>query len=72
MRKKVFIGRYLSIARNMCRVQTYDSVMCGCFCIGFIDFMFKGKTLTEFTNLFSPNSFEKNDDITLKYFMNNT
>ena len=46
--------------------------MCGYFCIGFIDFMFKGKTLTEYTNLFSPNNFEKNDDIILKYFMNNT
>ena len=45
--------------------------MCGYFFIGFIDFMFKGKTLTEFTNLFSPNNFEKNDDVILKYFMNN-
>ena len=27
--------------------------MCGYFGIGFIDFMLKGKTLTEFTNLFS-------------------
>ena len=45
--------------------------MRGYFCIGFIDFMFKGKTLTEFTNLFSPNNFEKNDGIILKYFMNN-
>ena len=42
--------------------------MCGYFCIGFIDFIFKGNTLTEFTNLFSPNNFE---DIILKYFMNN-
>ena len=33
--------------------------------------MFKGKTLTEFTNLFSPNNFKKNDYIILKYFMNN-
>ena len=41
--------------------------MCGYFCIGFIDFMFKGKTLTEYINLFSPNNFEKNDDIILKY-----
>ena len=28
--------------------------MCGHFCIGFIDFIFNGKTLTEYTNLFSP------------------
>ena len=31
--------------------------MCGYFCIGFTDFMLKGKSLTDFTNRFSPNSF---------------
>ena len=41
------------------------------FCFEFIDFMFAGKTLTEFTNLFSPNKFEKNDDIILNYFTDN-
>ena len=66
-----FIGRSLSITTNIFRMQAYDSIMCGYFCTGFIDFMFKGKTLTEFTNLFPPNSFKKNDDIILKYFMNN-
>ena len=45
--------------------------MCRYFCIGFIDFMLKGKTLIEFTNLFSPNNFKKNDDIILKCFINN-
>ena len=45
--------------------------MCGYFFIGFIDFMFKGKTLTEFANLFSPNNFKKNDNIILNYFMSN-
>ena len=53
------------------RIQAYDSIMCGYFCIGFIDFMLKGKTLTEYTNLFSPNNFKKNDDIILNYFMGN-
>ena len=42
--------------------------MCGYFCIGFINFMFNGKSLADYTNLFSPNDFKKNDDITLKYF----
>ena len=42
--------------------------MCGYFCIGFIYFMLGGKNLTEFTNLFSPNNFKKNDDIKLKSF----
>ena len=55
-----------NITANIFRIQSYDSVMCRYFCIGFIDFMFKGKTLTEFRNLFSPNSFEKNDDMILK------
>ena len=45
--------------------------MFGYFCIGFINLMLAGKTLTEFTNLFSPNDFKKNDDIILKYFMSN-
>ena len=42
--------------------------MCGYFCIGFIDFMLKGKSLLEYTNLFSPNEYKKNDKIILKYF----
>ena len=42
--------------------------MCGYFCIGFIDFMLKGKILLEYTNSFSHNDYEKNDKIILKYF----
>ena len=42
----------------------------GYFCIGFIDFMLAGKTLIEYTNLFSPNNFKKNN-IILNYFMSN-
>ena len=60
-----------NIKTNIFRIQAYDSIMCGYFCIGFIDFMLAGKTLTEYTNLFSPNSFKKNDDIILNYFMSN-
>ena len=55
---------------NIFRIQAYDSVMCGYFCIGFIDYMFMGKSLTDYTNLFSSNNFKKNDDIILKYFLN--
>ena len=53
---KTFINRRSSSAsqnKNIFRIQAYDSVMRGYFGIGFIDFMLKGKTLTEFTNLFS-------------------
>ena len=60
-----------NIKTNIFGIQAYDSIMCGYFCIGFIDFMFKGKTLTEYTNLFSPSDFTKNDDIILNYFINN-
>ena len=42
--------------------------MCGFFCIGFIDFMLKFKSLLEYTNSFSPNEYEKNGKIMLKYF----
>ena len=45
-----------NIKTNIFRIQAYDSIMCGYFCIGFIDFMIAGKTLTDFTNLFSPNN----------------
>ena len=37
--------------------------MCGSFCIGFVNFILAGKTLTDFTNLSSPNNFKENDDI---------
>ena len=67
---KTFINNK-NIKTNIFRIQAYDSIMCGYFCIGFIDFMLAGKTLTENTNLFSPNSFKKNDDIILNYFMSN-
>ena len=68
---KTFIGRSLSITTSIFRIQAYDSIMCGYFCIGFINFMIEGKTLTEFTNLFSPHNFKQNDNIILNYFMNN-
>ena len=58
------------VVTNILRIQAYDSVTCGYFCIGFIDFMLKGKSLTDFTSLFSPNNFKKNDDIILNYFKN--
>ena len=41
--------------------------MCGYFCIGFIDFMLAGKTLTDYTNSFSPYYFNKNDSLIFRY-----
>ena len=57
-----------NIIRNIFRIQAYYSIMCGYFCIGFINFMFNGNSLTDYTNLFSPNDLKKNNDIILKYF----
>ena len=44
--------------------------MYGYFCIGFIDFILAGKKFTDYTSLFSPHDFKKNDDIILSYFKN--
>ena len=55
---KKFIKRS-TIVTNIFRTQAYDSVMCRYFFIRFIDFMLKGKSLTDFTNLFLPNDFKK-------------
>ena len=62
------IKEFIRNKTNIFRVQANDSVMCGYFCIGFIDFMLAGKKLTDFMNIFSPHDFEKNDGITLSYF----
>ena len=48
-------------------MQAHNSVMRGYFCIEFINFMLKGKSLLEYANLFSPNEYKKNDKIILKY-----
>ena len=64
---KEFIGNR-NIEANIFQVQANNSVMCGYFCIGFIDFMLAGKTLIDYTNLFSPYDFNKNDSIILSYF----
>ena len=67
---KIFTEKSIILA-NIFRIQAYDWVMCGYFCIGFIDFLLRDKTFTVFTNLFSQNNFDKNNDMILKYFMTN-
>ena len=44
--------------------------MCGYFCIEFTNCMLKGKTLLDYTNLFSPNDFKKNDRVIKRIFKN--
>ena len=36
---------------NIFRIQAYDSIKCGYFCIGFINFMFNGNSLINYTSL---------------------
>ena len=64
---KEFVGNKNIIA-NIFRVQANNSVMCGYYCIGFIDFMLAGKKVTDFTDFSSSYDFKKNDDIILTYF----
>ena len=60
-----FIGNsaVARIKSNIFRIQAYDSIMCGYFCIEFINYRLKGKTLLDYTNLFSPNDFKKNNRV---------
>ena len=58
------------IKSNIFIIQAYASIMCGCFCIEFINYMLKGKTLLDYTNLFSPNDVKKNDQVIKRIFKN--
>ena len=64
-----WITGHKNITMNINRIQADDSVMCGYFCIGFIDFTLKGKSFLEYINLFSPNEYKKSEKIILKYFL---
>ena len=60
--------RHKNIIKKIFRIQSDNSIMCGYFCIGFTDFVFAGRSLTNFIGFFSPYDFEKNDKIILSYF----
>ena len=62
-----FIGDK-NIKSNIFRLHAYDSIMCGYYCTEFINYMLKGKTLLDYTNLFSPNDFKKNDQVIKRIF----
>ena len=57
-----------NIKTSIFRIQGNNSIMCGYLQVLFIEYMLNDKTLTDFTNLFSPWNFEKNDDIIKRYF----
>ena len=58
------------IESNIFRIQAYNSIMRGYFCIEFINYMLKGKKLLDYTNLFSPNDFKNNDRVIKRIFKN--
>ena len=49
-------------------MQDNESITCGFYCISFIKYMLAGKTSLNYTNLFSPNDYKKNDKIIHDYF----
>ena len=53
---------------NIIGIQDNESIMCGFYCIAFIDYMLAGKTMLDYTNLFSPNNYKKNGKIIYNYF----
>ena len=48
-----------NIITNTYRIQAYESIMYRYFCIGFIEFFLKGKSLLEYITLISPNDYER-------------
>ena len=67
----VEIQRFLrkkDIHANIYRIQAYDSILCSYYCIKFLDFMFAGKSLADYTSMFSPTDFKLNDQKILKLF----
>ena len=57
-----------SVTHNIIKIQDNESIMCGFYCIVFIEYMIAGKTLLDHTNLFSRNDSKKNGKIIYKYF----
>ena len=43
-----------SIYHNLFITQDDNSIMCGLYCIALIEYILGGKTLLDYTNLFSP------------------
>ena len=58
-----------STVHKIFRIQDNDSIMCGIYCIAFIENMLAEKTLLNYTNLFYPNDYKKNDKMIYKYFI---
>ena len=50
-------------------MQHHDFIMCGFYCIAFVEYMLAGKNFLDYTNLFSPNNYKKNEKVIYKYVM---
>ena len=49
-----------NIETDICKMQVNNSIMCGYFYIGFINFiLINFKSLLDYANLFSPDEYEK-------------
>ena len=64
---KKFIGDK-NIMTTIYRIQANNSIICGYFFNEFTDLLLKDKSLVDYTNLFSPDDYERSDKIILKYF----
>ena len=53
--------REKSITHNIFRIPSDDSIICGFYCIALIEYMLSGRNLLDYTHLFSPNDYKKND-----------
>ena len=62
---KEFIGSRNTIS-NIYRIQAYNLIIWGYYCIGFIDFMLKGQILLVYKNLFFSSEYEENNKTILK------
>ena len=57
-----------SITHNILRIQDIEFIICGFYCIVFIEYMLVGKTILDYTKLFLQNDHKKNDRIIYKCF----
>ena len=55
-----------SITHSIFRIHDNDSFTCGFCCIVFVEYLLAGTNLLDYTNLFSPNDYKKNDKIIYK------
>ena len=58
------------IKSNIFRIQAYDSIKCGYFYIEFINYVLKGKTLLDYTNLFFPMTLKRTIKLLKEYLKN--